>query len=211
MTRNDITVARLVKALTAKGYPVFTNGLFNLNFGGIRSVERTANRFDDWLYCFFNAPDAKDNGKAKEQLFVAQATVDPGSPWLKAPMDPGGAAAIVPGYYPKVWQYGPAFRGYECLRQRLPLKVYRDNNRDNVFDIDPSKMTEGMYGIFVHPHFQARVLAETVETSSAGCLVCQNNEDHAKLMTACALGVARYGNAISFALFDETEFLELTK
>lgn len=182
-----------------KGFPIFEKGDYNLNFGGVRSSERTANRFDDWVYIYF-----KEYGKWVFRTFPA--TLDPGSPWLKTPMASGGAAIIAPGFYRGLWQYGPPFYGRACLRQRTPIKMFRDDNRDNVLNLDPATLEEGMVGILFHESYQAAEEPEFVEKSSAGCVVPKRRTDHIYTMNTCLRAINIWGNRISFAVHDESDF-----
>jgi len=97
--------------------------------------------FDDWISISF-----KINGVW--QFFIWSATTDPG----KAPMAQGnngtGTARIVPGQYPGSHMVGLHQGKYEALRQKANVKVYRDANKDMVYD--ESKITEGVYGINIH-------------------------------------------------------------
>lgn len=198
-----VTLDGILKTADKLEYPVFREGYYNINFGGIRASNREANSFDDLLYVFFRHPNEK-----RFSFYKYPATVDPGLPWLKKPMAQGGAAIVAPGFHRGLWHVGSKFRGRACLRQRIPIRIYRDDNRDSFIDIDPDTLESGMYGILVHPHFQNREQAELVGRSSAGCIVPQSNRDFEHLYACCETSSMFYGNSISWTLFDESEVIK---
>ena len=166
-----------------------------MNIYGIRSGRRT-NKFDDIIGVTY---------RNEYNAFRCEypCTLDPGLPWLLSPMDPGGAAAIYPGQYRGVWQMG-SFRGRRALLQIRPITVYRDNNKDAVFDYNPDSRTIGMYGIFAHPHFQRTVRADNVGTSSAGCPAFASDLDINHFFSVLDLQFEhKMGNIFTFTLFEK--------
>lgn len=94
---------------------------------------------------------------------------------------PQGTAILVPGQYKNCYGFGK-YRGYECLRQVLPVKVYRDDDGDEEFDTNSDTVEEGLFGIHIH---KAGVLSKIVGTWSAGCQVFQRKEDFEEFMNLC--------------------------
>ena len=182
-----------------KGYAFFSRP-FSMNVFGVRSSNRIAGAFDDYLGVIYNT-DLNE-----QELYVIACTLDAGAPWLLKPMDPGGAAGIVPGQYRNLWQLG-TFKGTDALIQINPVKIYRDNNRDLTLDYSADRTTEGDYGIFLHEHFQFLEKAEEVKDSSAGCVVPERKSTHKKFINILKMQVtARLGNRYSFTVFDEKDF-----
>lgn len=174
-------------------YPLFTNGDYNLNIFGIRNDSRASGTFDDAMGVLY-----KERGLW--ELFVFPATVDCGVFYMKSPMNPDGAAFIKEGFYKGLWQIG-GFKGVECLIQKAPVQYYRDNNRDEIIDLNPNTVAKGNIGLFCHPHFQNFGTAEKIHNSSAGCQVPQDYKDFKKLMTLCKTSMALYGNSFSYSMF----------
>ena len=80
-----------------------------------------------------------------------ECTTDPGAYWLENPMNAGGTAILVPGQYRGVYKIDKHRGLYDALCQRGgTVKCYRDKNKDDVIDMDPDSVTEGMYGINLH-------------------------------------------------------------
>ena len=177
-----------------RGYRFFTEP-YSMNIYAIRNKTQAPNKFNDILGVAYS------NGLTTVQCEFP-ATVDPGTNWLVNPMDRGGAAAIVPGQYLALWKLG-TFKGTRALIQIRPIKVYRDNNRNEVFDYNPRDITEGMYGIFLHQHFQGIDIASIVGTSSAGCVVPQRLVDWKYFFDVIELQRENgLGDTYTFTLFE---------
>lgn len=199
--KKELVTPQNVKAILAKkGYPFFEKGDFNLNFGGIRSEERVANKFDDFLYLYY-----RDRGEWR--FWVFEATLDPGTFWLKNPMSAGGAGIIAPNFYRGLFQFGPPFHGVDCLRQKTAIQIYRDDNRDNIIDLDPKTLQWGFFGIFEHESYQATEEPENVDKSSAACVVPRRKRDHQTIMAIVKKAILIWGNSISFAVLEEKDFI----
>jgi len=180
----------IIDLYKSKNYRFFSDP-YSMNVYGIRSGKRS-NKFDDVLGVIYS-----DGFNTFTREYPC--TVDPGIPWLIAPMDPGGTAAIVEGQYRSLWRMG-TFKGRRALIQITPIKVYRDNNRNQTFEYG-TNMTEGMYGIFLHPSFQGADASE-VDRSSAGCIVPRRDVDFEHFMQTLDLQVlAGLGNTFTFTLF----------
>lgn len=189
------------KIFAKKGYAFFT-GAFNMNFFAARGNMRRPDAFDDILFIVYT--DAEGNPVVR----MFEGTVDPGIPWLTRPMNAGGAAAIAPGQYRAVWQLGK-FKNTDALIQCGKFRIFRDNNKDAIFDYDPKTIQDSMPsdGIFFHEHFQKQNVAEIVSNSSAGCVVPRSRVDHREIMRILQLQAkAGLGNKFTFTLFNETDF-----
>lgn len=126
-------------------YVFFDSGKFNLNIFAIRSNNKVANKFDDFVCVAY-----KDE-IGKKTVKVYNATTDPGTYYLENPLNVEGTAIVVPGQYLKSHTLGLHKGKYEALVQRGIIKVYRDNNKDNILDCDPLTIRSGSgYGINIH-------------------------------------------------------------
>lgn len=151
------------------------------NIVGTRNRFGRPNYFDDTISIYY-----KKGSDWKE--FHAQATTRPGIPYLLRPVNPDGAAILVPGQYQQVYEIGLHRGKYEALIQTGPVKVYRDNNIDDVYDTHERTMQEGYFGINIH---RASFGAKIVGVDSAGCQVIKDNKDFEEFMTLCKSSFAK--------------------
>ena len=129
-----LTPENIKSYFAAKDYKFFDSPdkRLNLNIIGVRRDNQGSNTFDDFLLVMYR----------EEETMVShrwQATTDPGKYWLMNPMNPKGTAVLVPGQYRGTWQLGKHQNNYEALVQSKPVKVWRDNNKDEVIDYENIK------------------------------------------------------------------------
>ena len=182
-----------------KGYPFYTKGDFNLNIIGIRGNQRVANSFDDNILCIY-----KERG-----IWICQdykATTDCGTYWLKNPMRNSGSALLVPKHYRGVYKLDLHNGKYTSLCQRLgDVEVYRDNNRDNVLDLDPSTIEKGRFGINIH-RSNPSVASKRVDKWSAGCQVFADPDQFNQFINICKKSSSIFGNRFSYTLLTIKDF-----
>lgn len=181
---------------------VFFKGAFNMNLFAVRGDGRVSDAFDDTLFLVYT-----DN-EGEIHIKFYECTVDPGIPWLISPMNPGGAAAIAPGQYRRVWKLGN-FKGTDALRQIGNFRIFRDNDKNAMFNYNPKTIMPSPFtdGIFLHEHFQKPDVAIRVNDSSAGCVVLRSRKDHNQLMELLKLQAANgKGDTFTFTLFNQTDF-----
>ena len=183
-----------------KGYVFFDgNKKLNLNLVGIRRANAGTNKFDDFLVMMYK--DKNLNPICK----VYPITTDPGEYWLKNPINPRGTAVLVPGQYRGTWKLGKHQNNYEALVQRKEVKVWRDNNKDEVIDYRQLKLiNQGYFGINIHrsnPYDQSYVVGKW----SAGCQVFQKVADFNEFMQLCRDSAELYGNSFTYTLLTEQE------
>ena len=185
-----------------KGYAWFVNGAYNLNIIGVRSASgsKVTNKFDDYFVVAYR------DSKGVWQRHVWPCTTEPGLDYMKNPMNKGGTAIVVPGQYRGVWQIGIHAGKYRALVQRKkPIKVYRDANRDDVYDLLPKTICNGIYGINMHRASKwGRINA--VGKYSAGCQVFADPNDFNKMMELADRQVnGGYGNSFTYTLVREED------
>lgn len=178
-----------------KGYAFF-KGDYNLNIFGIRKNSTSSVAFDDLLGCAY-----QHNG---ENLFITSCTLNPGTFYLQNLMDSGGAAIIKENQYRGVFKLD-YFKGTEALIQIKPFTVYRDKNLNKEVDIVRGTETTGLYGIFLHQHFQGVEEAKEIGKSSAGCIVPSRLSSYRGLMSLCKKQIPLWGNSFSFTVFTEED------
>ena len=181
------------------GYAYFTNGNYNLNIIGIRTKgDKVTNLFDDYLIIIYR------NGQGRWTRKFYSITTDPGSTFMKNPSNPKGTAILVPGQYRGAWMIAKHRGKYNALCQRKSVKVYRDNNKDNIYDFKPETIDNGVFGINIH---KAGNASKRVDNWSAGCQVFANDADFANFMEFCKKQKDIYGNTFTYTLLNEEDLV----
>ena len=186
---------------TAFALPCLDNN-HDVNIVGIRNSEvsnNVTNHFDDTLTISY-----KVDGEWKFHSWPA--TTDPGQYWIENPISKDGTAILVPGQYRGSHMIGLHQGKYEALRQRKPVKVYRDNDKDLEYDTDEDTIKEGIYGINIHrsnPYDQSYY----VNKWSAGCQVFKKVADFHEFMDICRKARDIWGNSFSYTLIESKELV----
>lgn len=190
----------LQRSLEAKGYAFFESEEGgNVNIIGIRSEDKTPNVFNDFIVCLW-----KFHGNWNLNVF--SCTTDPGLYWLNNPINSLGTAILVPGQYRSAFKIGKHKGKYEALVQAKPVKVYRDNDRDSEFDMDESKIDEGIFGINIH-HASYNNTSVQVDKWSAGCQVLNDIDQFNIFMQICRYGAKHFGPYFTYTLLEEADLL----
>lgn len=158
-----------ISLMEEKRYQIHMDG--RLNIVGFRNKFGRTNCFDDTIAVYTKT----DGWKAS----YFSATTLPGSPYLLKPVHPEGAALLVPAQYENTYSIGKHRGRYDALVQTGPVSVYRDNDRNNVYDMKERTIQRGMFGINIH---RASFGAKFVGVDSAGCQVIQKADDFDYLM-----------------------------
>jgi len=188
------TLPPILQAVQSKGYKVFTDGDYNLNITGIRSPERVANAFDDRLCVTY-----KLNDMWNTETF--EITTDPGSPYLLKPINNYGCAILAPGQWRGCYSIGKHRGQYLALVQTSKVKVFRDNDRDNILDMDPETIQEGYFGINIHKRSGE---SDTVNGASAGCQVFRYEHEFNRMMYLAQKQVSERGwRTFTYTLLEE--------
>lgn len=191
------------KVMRKKGYAYFTKGLYNLNIIGIRkdNNKKITNKYDDILVVIYQT----SKGWTKDYYNI---TTEPGDYYMRKQLgNPKGTAILLPSQYRGCWEIGKHNCKYTALVQKKPVKVYRDGNKDDIYDMQPETINNGLFGINIHRSNQG-FTRDTVDMYSAGCQVFNDYNDFNKFMATCEEQRKRYGNSFTYTLIDEKD-LEL--
>lgn len=197
-----VTIEKVREVYKKKGYAFFTNGDFNLNIFAIRNMhDLNANLFNDCIGIIY-----KENGEWK--IHKGDGTTDAGTIYRTNPMNSAGTAYIVPGQYRGAYMIGPHGKTkYESLRQKKPMKYYRDNDKDKYVDLDPDTIVEEIAYTNIHRAWSAKgSVADKVNNCSGGCVVWRAEANWAKMMELARKSRQIYGNSFTFTLFTSDDF-----
>jgi hypothetical protein len=197
------TREQIEAAVKAKGYKWFTGDNYDINIVGVRNAEtegKVTNRFDDCVTISYK----DENGEWNFHCF--DATTDPGSHWEKNIMGKEGVAILKEGQYRGSHMIGLHQGKYEALRQKKPLKVYRDNDKDGVYDFIEENVHEGIYGINIH-RATSREGGKSVQVDkwSAGCQVIAANADFKLFMEVVNKAAKVWGNSFTYTLINSND------
>jgi hypothetical protein len=192
------TRERVEGVMRQKGYVYFTSDTdYDLNIIGIRNSTVgtvVTNLFDDVLSVSYKL---KGTWVYREWAI----TTDPGKRGVTNFQNRMGSARLVPGQYRRAYSIGLHKGEYEALRQISEVKVYRDANRDMVFN--ENKIQEGLFGINIH---KAGKDTKFVENYSEGCQVFKRTQDFNEFMRICRGASKIHGNAFTYTLLESKDF-----
>jgi hypothetical protein len=199
------TKEQIEAAVKAKNYVWFnddSNKGHDVNIVGVRNNaptigDKVTNAFDDTMTLSY-----KEGGVWKFHQW--KITTDPGTKAVKEYHNPNGVARVVPGQYRGMWSVGLHQGKYEALRQTKPVKVYRDKNKDMVFD--ESKIEEGIFGINCH-RSSSTGTSVNVENWSEGCQVFANINDFKSFMVIMNKAKDIHGNSFTYTLLESTDIV----
>ena len=198
------TREQIETAVKAKGYKWFTADNYDVNIVGVRNADtngEVTNKFDDCVTLSYK----DDTGEWHFHCF--DATTDPGSHWTeKQLLNKNGVAILKEGQYRGSHMIGLHQGKYEALRQKKPLKVYRDGDKDGVYDFIEENVHEGIYGINIH-RATSREGGKSVQVDkwSAGCQVIAANADFKLLMEVVNKAAKIWGNSFTYTLINSND------
>jgi len=201
---NKYTKEQIKDTVEGLGYKYFTNDNYDVNIIGIRNSKtegRVTNRFDDLMTISYK----DENGEW--QYHEYDCTTDPGDDWMENPwIDKIGCAVLKPGQYRGSHKLRLHSGKYLALGQKKDVTVYRDNDRDDKYDLDESKTDTGLFGINIH-----RATGRSGKTStyvnkwSAGCQVIASNDDWHEFLDICQAAREVHGNSFSYTLIESKD------
>ncbi|MDO9001382.1 MAG: hypothetical protein Q7W45_16570 [Bacteroidota bacterium] len=180
--------------LRSKGYELYTKPN-QLNIVGIRSTSTIPNRFDDEIHVFYKV------APLKWHYHVYMVTTDPGTFWLRNPMQPQGTAILAQGQYKGAYKIGLHQGKYKALVQAKPITVIRDYDRDAKLDFRNGTKSKGLFGINIH-RASLNGITKQVDKYSAGCQVFANINEFKEFLGLCEKHLALYGNSFTYTLID---------
>jgi hypothetical protein len=194
----NLTIENVTEAFKRKSY-MLNNGIYQLNIFGVRATAPATNKFDDIVGVLY-----KDYGGIPN-LTAYTATTDPGFYYLENPANINGTAILIPGQYPNSHKIGMHQGKYKALVQNTPLRVWRDRNKDHVYDHDPATIETGMFGINIH---HAGEHSTEVNNWSAACQVLAIMSEFNALMDLVDVQVwNHWGEVFTYTLFDESDIV----
>ena len=201
------TREQIQSTVESKGYKYFTddnNKGYDVNIVGIRNdyTGRTVtNRFDDKITISYKI----DN---EWQYYEFDCTTDPGDDWVENILNEKGVAILKPGQYRGSHKLRLHQGKYLALGQKKEVTVYRDRNKDNVYDFDESKTDTGIFGINIHRATKHAGKKSTyVDKWSAGCQVIASNDDWHCFLDICQSAREVHGNSFSYTLLNSTDII----
>ena len=203
------TREKIAEVMASKGYKYFTddnNKSYDVNIIGIRNDEtkgRVTNAFDDTMTISYKNEDGE------WQYHEFDCTTDPGSAYMDNPiLENTGCAILKPNQYRgshKIRLHGGK---YTALGQKKDVTVYRDNDRDNNYDLDESKTDTGLFGINIHRATgRAGNKSTRVDKWSAGCQVIADNDDWHQFLDICQTAREIHGNSFSYTLLNSNDIV----
>lgn len=187
-------LGKLRAILRHKRYELYTRP-YELNIVGLRGNSTEPNKFDDEIHVFYRISPIKWN------YHVFKATTDPGTFWLKNPLQKQGTAILSEGQYLNTYQLGMHQGKYKALVQRKPVTVIRDYDRNAKLDFLNGTKTTGLYGINIHRANKTGT-TRTVDKYSAGCQVFENADAFQEFLKLCEHHSQLYGNKFTYTLID---------
>ena len=191
---------KIESAVKSKGYVYFedpTNKGYDVNIIGVRNSipgNKVTNVFDDILTLSY-----KDD-KGVWQYHEWMNTTEPGKKGVMEYHNVNGVARLVEGQYRGSHALGLHQGKYEALRQAKPVKVWRDKNRDMIFD--ETKIDEGVFGINIH---KAGQVSTWVSNWSEGCQVFKRVKDFDEFMKIVKKSSKIHGNSFSYTLINSSD------
>lgn len=139
---------------------------------GIRSREDKYNKFDDVFYLFKN----------EELILSTTGTTNAGSKGLLEFYDynsEGCAVVKADEWYPNLWTPGLHKGKMRALKQKNPVKFFRDNNRNQKAE-EIGEVRQGLLGINFHAssYLIEDKKIELINGWSTGCQVVNNIKDY---------------------------------
>ena len=197
--KTKLAISKVKDALKSKGYVFFDKGDYNLNIIGVRTSNKIANNFDDYIFCIY---------KVKSIWYFKEwsITTDAGTYWLKNPSVLSGTALLVPNQYRGIYKLDKHRGGYTALCQRNgQVDVYRDNDKNVILDYEPDTIESGYFGINIH-RSNPKKESTKVNKWSAGCQVFQSPLGFDTFIDLCIKSSEIFGNSFTYTLLTENDF-----
>ena len=144
----------------------------------------------------------------KETLKIYPLSTNPGVYWLNKPMSKLGTAVLKPNQWVDCWSLGfhQQKSDHRALVQTGKVTVYRDNNKDNKYQLDDSKTETGLFGINIHGSSKSGRSVQ-IGKWSAGCQVFSTWSHKEELMAVCEKYRSVAKNKFTYTLIDEKDLV----
>lgn len=201
---NCPTRQQIETTVKAKDYRWFENGDYNVNIVGVRNSEtnnQITNKFDDCMTLSY-----KVDGEWNFHCY--DCTTDPGTYWAENIMRESGVAILKPNQYRGSHKIRLHRGQYEALGQEGPVQVYRDNNKDECYDLIEENVEQGLFGINIHraTKWEGKKSSQ-VDKWSAGCQVIAANDDWEEFMSICRKARDTWGNSFTYTLIESDDLI----
>jgi len=206
MISEAVGLAQLLDAMKRNGYVVFEDGKkpFNLNIIGIRAEKQEVDGFDDYLVALWREQTSKGIWRWHHRSW--EITTLPGRYYLiNRLLNRKGCAILAPGQYRGAYKIG-LHKGTTALIQTGAVRVFRDDNKDEVYDY--TDLEKGFFGINIH-RAGKQGTTEKIGRWSAGCQVFQNADDFQHFMWLCKEARSHWGNSFTYTLLEEKDIREI--
>ena len=199
----DITFSKVRLDYINNKYDFNNQNCYNLNIFGIRSKNKISDTYDDLIGVIY---------KDEEDKFVIKtwsATCDPGTFYLKNPLNSEGTLIMLPGQYKGVFKLGLHGRSslspYKALEQCGDILYIRDNNKDNILNfelaLNKKNIIKGNFKTNIHRSSKT-VFNKLIGKYSAGCQVFQKSSDFDEFIKLCEKHISNgNGNLFDYTLF----------
>ena len=196
------TREQIEKAVESKGHKYFHHGAYNVNIVGVRNAatgNEITNKFDDCMTVSYK----DDNGDWHFNCW--KCTTDPGKYWAEHLLNKDGVAILKEGQYRGSHMIGLHQGKYEALRQKGAVKVYRDKNLDDEYDLIEEDVQNGVFGINIHKAGSWKSGSVQVDKWSAGCQVFSKEDDFYDFMNIMYKARDRWGNSFTYTLINSND------
>ena len=199
---NCYTREQIENAVQAKGHKYFHHGAYNVNIVGVRNGatgDEITNKFDDCMTVSY-----KDD-KGDWHFNCWKCTTDPGKYWAEHLLNKDGVAILKEGQYRGSHMIGLHQGKYEALRQKGAVKVYRDKNLDDEYDLIEEDVQNGVFGINIHKAGSWKSGSVQVDKWSAGGQVFSKEDDFYDFMNIMYKARDRWGNSFTYTLINSND------
>lgn len=193
------TREQIEKAMESLGHKYFHHGAYNVNIVGVRNAatgDEITNKFDDCMTISYK----DDSGNWHFNCW--KCTTDPGKYWAEHLLNKDGVAILKEGQYRGSHKIRKHQGKYDALCQKGPVKVYRDKNMDDEYDLIEENVHEGVYGINIHKAGSWKSGSVQVDKWSAGCQVFSKEDDFYDFMNVMYKARDRWSNSFTYTLIN---------
>ncbi len=193
---------QIKQAVLNLGYKWFESGEYNINIVGVRNSNtgiKVTNKFDDCITVSYKVDD-------EWQFHCYKCTTDPGTHWVENIMKKEGVAVLKPGQYKSSHKLRLHLGKYLALGQQNPVTVYRDNNRDDKYDLNDDNTQTGLFGINIHRATgRSGKTSSRIDKWSAGCQVIASNDDWHEFLDICQIAREKWSNNFTYTLISSKD------